>query len=118
MIRKENGTGYDMEVTFKYGDSEFKVDVEIPFDTFIEAVRRFTESRKSVGLDGTDTSIWNLLVEMEGLDFYADQEDFLDICREIYYKSSQFEDDLEEWVDDYEYDHEIGKYVPKKEEEK
>lgn len=115
MNRKRNGTGYDMTVVFKYEDKEFNVEVDIPFDIFIEAIRQYSAAVKDVVLDGTDTDIWNLFVEVDGLDYFAEQEYVLDSCREIYYKSYQYELDLEKWTDEYEYDHEIGKYAPEKE---
>ena len=99
-----------MEVTFKYGDEEFKEDVWIPYPIFIEAVRKFFD-QNMVGIDGTDNAIWNLLVDLDCLDKLEDNEDIQSYCKELYKGSSYEEEDYEEWKDEYEMLHNLGKYA-------
>lgn len=119
MARRKNETGYDIEVTFMYEKDPSTKSVEyidIPFDIFAEGIRMYG-SMKSVNLDGTDISLWNLMVELRALDIIAEDKDFLDYCKELYLKSHYYEDDYEDWKDDYEYMHDLGEYAPKPEEE-
>ena len=107
---KKNRVNMFMEVTFKYGDEEFRDDVYIPFPILIEAVRKYCDS-KLVGLDGTDNAIWNLLVDLKCIDELEYNEDIIEICKELY-KGSEFEEeDYEEWKDNYEFDHNLGAYA-------
>lgn len=99
-----------MDVTFKYGDKEFTTDVYIPFTIFIEAVRSYCESRM-VTMDGTDTAIWNLLVDFNCLSELEDNSDILSKCRELYKGSAYEEEDYEEWKDEYEFDNNLGSYA-------
>lgn len=99
-----------MDVTFKYGDKEEQTSVWIPFTVFINAVRKFADF-SSVNLDGTDTAIWNFLVDLDCLDTLEDNENIMEYCRELYKGTSFEEEDYEEWKDDYEFDHNLGQYA-------
>lgn len=110
---RENRIRMLMEVEFTYGDFKDKVDVWVPFPVFINAVRDYCDIR-SVTLDGTDTSIWNLLVDLECVNKFEDDEDFVKKCVELY-KGTEFEEeDYEMWKDEYEFDHNLGKYAEEK----
>ena len=110
---KKNRVSMFMEVTFKYGDKEFKEDVYIPFPIFIEAVRKLFGSNM-VSLDGTDNAIWNILVDLECLDNLENNEYIQEYCKELY-KGSEFEEeDYEEWKENYEFDNNLGKYAEEK----
>jgi hypothetical protein len=107
---KKDRTGYDLEVEFEYDGKKEKVLVDIPFPIFIEAVRDYCMGR-SVNMDGTDNAVWNLLIDFDCLDMFEDDKDFIEKCKELY-KGSRFEEeDYEEWKDDYEFDHNLGKYA-------
>jgi len=108
-FRKKNGTSYYMYLNFKYGDKEFKVEIDIPFDILVEAIRQYSEAIKDVVLDGTDRAIWNLFSELDALEQLAEEEYVLNRCKELYLKSRYYEDDLEEWTEEYEYDNDIKK---------
>ena len=104
-----------LDVKFKYpGDEEeHEESVWMPFPIFIEAVRKFFDS-KLVGLDGTDNAIWNILVDLDCLDKLEDNEDIQEYCRELY-KGTQFEEeDYEDWKDEYEMLHNLGEYAEEK----
>lgn len=109
-MRKSNRVSMLMEVTFKYGDEEFKEEVWIPFPIFVEAVRKLFDS-KLVSLDGTDNAIWNLLVDLDCLDTLEDNSDIQEYCKELYKGSAFEEEDYLEWKDEYEMDHNLGEYA-------
>lgn len=107
---RKNRVNMFMEVTFNYGDESFKEEVYIPFPIFIEAVRKFFDSRM-VTLDGTDNAIWNMLVDLDCLDSLEDNEDIQKYCKEFYAGSEFEEEDYADWKDDYEMDHGLGEYA-------
>ena len=115
--RRKDTSGYDMELVFKYGDKEFRVSVDIPFTIFMEALRQYCYGHFVINLDGTDSAVWNFLVEFDAIEKIAYNNDFIEMCKELYLESSFYEDDYEQWKDDYESDHELGDYAPKKDEE-
>lgn len=109
---KKNRVRMFMTVEFKYPGTEevVKEDVYIPFPIFIEAVRKFFDS-KLVGIDGTDNAIWNILVDLGCLDNLEDNEDIQEYCKEAY-KGSEFEEeDFEDFKDEYEMLHNLGEYA-------
>lgn len=102
-------------VDFSSGNYQEKnVSVWLPTEVFIQALREYFDDGL-VTLDGTDTAIFNRFGELELIDKILDNDDFIDVCKEVYKESKYYEEDLEEWVDDYEFDHNLGRY---KEEEK
>lgn len=107
-----------MTVTFKYKDDneEHEESVWIPYPIFMDAIRKYFESNM-VTLDGTDTAIWNMLVELDCLDFLEDNETVMEYCRELYKGSVYEEEDYEAWVDEYEMLHDLGEYAPKVDED-
>lgn len=112
---KKDRTNYDIEVEFTHPETGETVStfVYIPFEIFVETVRKYCEIKKDVVLDGTDVDIWNLFVEIDGaFDTFMYDDDFVDICREKYDNSYYKEEDFEEWKDEYDFDHEIGEYTP------
>lgn len=119
-MRKNNRTGFDMEVEFTHpetGETETSY-VDIPFTIFIESLREFCEIRKEVVLDGTDTDVWNLFADIDGaLEHFVDDEDFIEMCKEKYMNSYEYEEDFDDWKDDYDFEHDIGEYAPKDDED-
>jgi hypothetical protein len=122
MLRRKNATGFDIDVEFKFKDKVFTELVDIPFDIFVEAFRQYSSGYKDVNIDGTDTRIWNLLIDLGATETLAEQENFLSIAKELYLKSSYYEEDLEKWTedmqDDFDFENKLGKYTPEKEEGK
>lgn len=94
-MRKDR-TSNLMEVEFELNGKKDTVDVWIPFDIYVEAIRKLCDY-KMVGIDGTDNSIWNLFVELGCIDDFADNDDFIDICKDLYKGTSYEEDDYDEW---------------------
>lgn len=107
---RDNRTKMMMEVSFEYGGESFKEDVWVPFPIFVEAVRRLFDMN-SVTLDGTDRSIWNLLVELNLIYELEDRREFIDLCRELYSGSAYEEEDYAEWRDEHEAEYGLGKYA-------
>lgn len=102
------------DVPFKYGDVEIKDSIWVPFEVFVEAIRQYFDDGL-VTIDGTDNAIWNRFVDLEMIDKFEDNEDFMDVVKQVYMESSYYEEDLEDVIDDYEYDHDLGKYASKDE---
>lgn len=74
----ENNSGYSLDYNFSYkGYSENYFSYDIPFDVFCNAIRNFFDIQ-SINLDGTDTSVWNAMVELDALDeIFSSQEEWL-----------------------------------------
>ena len=103
---RNDRTGYYLTTTFKNSKTgeQFKTEVEIPFDIFTEAIRKYCNDIYDVSLDGTDTKIWNLFDQFDnGLDYFNENDNFKDICVELYDKSSTKEADEFEIMDDYDF---------------
>jgi hypothetical protein len=117
MIRKKNATGFDINVEFKFKDKVFTETVDIPFEVFVEAFRQYSDY-KDVKIDGKDTRVWNLLIDLGAVETLAEQKNFLAIAKELYLKSSYYEEDLEKWTeemqDDYDFENKSGRYAPEK----
>jgi hypothetical protein len=117
MIRKKNATGFDIEVEFKFKDKVLTEFIDIPFEVFVEAFRQYSNYR-DVTIDGKDTRVWNLLIDLGVIEKLAEEENFLSIAKELYLKSSYYEEDLEKWTeemqDDYDFENKSGKYAPEK----
>lgn len=118
MSRYKDRTNYSMYVTFTHPETGYSEEemVWIPFDIFVEGIRHYCEFA-DVGIDGTDKNIWNLMVDLECLDRFEDDENFIEFCKEKYLDSYYFEEDLDYWIDDYEFDNNLGRYKEEPEEE-
>ena len=111
---KKDRTNVSMDVEFSYPGREDSTETEsvyVPFDILMQAIRKFFDFRL-VTLDGTDTNVWNALVDL-GFDFdeLEDNEDVINYCRELYKGSSYEEEDFEYWKDDYELMNNLGAYA-------
>ena len=113
---KKNRVDMFMEVTFEYNGEKFDTSVYIPFPICIEAFRRLCDNGL-VTVDGTDNAIWNLLVDLGCLYELENNEDFQELCKELYKGSIFEEEDYEEWKDEYEMDHNLGEYAINDEED-
>ena len=111
---RDNRTPYEMTVTFVHPETREsqKVDVYIPFDVFVESVVEYMDRYKMVTIDGTNTDVWNMFIELneDVFDDLVEDENFIEICYKKYKESSEIDDDFDEWVDDYEFEHNMGKY--------
>lgn len=91
-----------------------------PFECITEAIRIYCERFYDMVIDATDKNIWNLFISNSGLDGWehllADDQ-YIEILGELYLDSSAYEDDFERWVDDYNYDHNLGEYAEEEDEE-
>lgn len=102
-MAKKNGSGFEVEYKdFKYkGYHEDYFFYEIPFEKFCDGIRKYFDDRL-VTLDGTNTAIWNTLVEFgeDALDTIFDElEDwFKEECKEDAYE--EFKDYVDYFVDD------------------
>jgi len=94
-----------------YEDKKVEEDVYIPTTIFCEAFRKWAD-QKMVNVDSTDTGIFNFISDLKAFDTLEDDDDFIELCKELYYKSHYFEDDKDEFIDDYEALHELGAYAP------
>ena len=111
---RENRTNFEMDVTFVHPETREsqKVSVDIPFDVFVESVVEYMDRYKDVKIDGTNTDVWNMFYSLNDyiFDNLVDDEDFIAICYKRYKQSSYIDDDFDDWVDDYEYENNMGKY--------
>jgi hypothetical protein len=113
-FKRKNGTQIYINVDFEFMGKKFSEDINLPFDIFIESFRYYSDY-KDVKIDGRDSKIWNLLVDLDVIDKLEDNKNFLDICKELYLESPYFEEDFEEWEeerqDDYDFENKKGKYA-------
>lgn len=92
-----------MDVGFEDGDRRESVSVWIPFETFIAAVRKYFDARL-VTIDGTDSAIWNSLVDCEAVGNLMDNDEILGFCEDLY-KGTRYEDeDYSDWLSDIEWE--------------
>lgn len=97
-MSKKNETGYTLDYDdFEYrGYKERYYMYDVPFDDLMAAIREYFDNQL-ITLDGTDTSVFNALAELECIDNIFDaMEDWLhDRCKEDAYE------EFKEWVDYY-----------------
>ncbi len=95
---KEDKTRFSlMYEGFEYkGYSENYYDYDIPFDTFIEGIRKYFDNQM-INLDGKDNDIWNAFVDLDCLDniFEAMEDWFHEYCKEDAFE--EFKEYVEEW---------------------
>ena len=95
---KKNETGYTLDYPdFEYrGYKEKYYMYDVPFDALMKAIRTYFDNQL-INMDGTDTSVWNALAELDAIDKIFDtMEDWLmDYCREDAYQ------EFKDWVDYY-----------------
>lgn len=96
-------TGYYMDVTFEHDGKQVKDLVEIPYEVFIDGVKKLFET-KHVTIGGADNAIWNLLHELDILDSIGESPKFAVICRDIF-TSDKYKDKFDafyaKWVEDW-----------------
>ena len=92
-------TGYYISYDFEYkGHHDDSWMHELTFEELMKAVRKYFDIR-SVTLDGTDTAVWNALIDID--ENFADNivdemEDWLtETCR------TSAKEEFEDWVDWY-----------------
>lgn len=111
--RYDDRTEYTMEVTFIYSNGESEVcEVYIPYTTFSKALKDWAYDNFNVAISGeSESDIFNFFKAI-GFDFDKLLEDngFLDYCYSYYEDTPSQEADYEVWMDDFEYDNNLGKY--------
>jgi hypothetical protein len=116
--RDKGGTGVDIKVEFEFMGKKHNEEIDLPYEIYVEGFIIFADY-KEVTIDGRDNKIWNLLVDLDAIENLERNEDFLNICKELYLSSNYFETDQEEWreemQDEYEFKTKTGNY--KEEEE-
>ena len=117
-MNNSDRTNFIMYWNFTHPETGYTSEesVYIPFEIFVEAIRKYCEF-SDVVLDGTDRNIWNLMVDLGCLDKFEDDEQFIEYCKELYKDSFYYEEDFDSWVDDYEFENSIGRYKEEEEEE-
>lgn len=88
-----------MDVEFEKDGRKDSVSVWIPFDTFMGAVRKYFDARL-VTLDGTDSAVWNALVDCDAVGGLMDNDEILSICADNYKGTKYEEEDYSDWLDD------------------
>ena len=101
---KNDRMNYLMEYSFELPNGkEVSTQVWIPTEIFCEAIRKFIPQHYVLDFDGSDSDIINFFADIEGaFDRFGYDEDFLDVCRELYSNSYYYEEDLEEVVEEME----------------
>lgn len=90
-----NYTFIDPKTGKKYDDL-----VYIPTEIFCTAIRKFVDYYYDVTLDGRDKDILSFLSAFEdGTEYFADNDDFIELCKELYKDSSYYDDDLDEVIE-------------------
>lgn len=113
-------SGYMIEVEFSNPRTKntYETYVYLDFDLLMNTFVEWCEQYKDVRLDGTNTDVYNLLNEgdRDMIEYFMDNEDTLmDMLKEAYMDSGDYEVDYEEWLeddnDDYDWKHQIGVYA-------
>jgi hypothetical protein len=91
-----------MDVEFENDGKKETVSVWVPFETFMTAVRKYFDVRL-VTVDGTDSAIWNSLVDCEAIEGLLDNDEILGICADVYKGTKYEEADYSDWLEDLEW---------------
>lgn len=102
-------TDYTMNVDFKYpgDDNTYEVIVNIPVSIFCEVFKSWFLSARSLLIEGTDGSIQELASSLCDIEDIVSDDYFWESCKDLYFKSSAYEEDYKEWKEEYEYDNDI-----------
>ena len=114
---KDAITTITFNFTNKYTNESIQFEYEVPFEVVVEAVKLYFDYEYDVVLKGTDTDIWNMLVDFNDkydIDIVEDikdnqkvkeflentlkedaQEKFDELCEEEY-QDEHMDDDFEE----------------------
>ena len=95
----KNKSGYDVDYKFEYRGMEERYYYDIPFETFVEAIRAYFDSQM-VTIDGKDNDVWNVCASLEILDdIYDAMEDWLkERCEKDAYE--EYKDYIEWYYED------------------
>ena len=107
-------TDYEMKVVFEHPETGEKEEVEvyIPDDVFYEAFVNYAHNFLDVDIDARTKDIIYMLAILEAnFDEIADSEPFLELCKERYEESPAKDEDFENWVEDYNFEHSLGDYA-------
>jgi hypothetical protein len=103
MADNKNKTNYYMTFIFDYKGEKQYYDWNMSFAAVCKAIRLYCES-ESVGLDGTDGAIWNLIVADLNADIDNSVLDKESIRDQIF---KEFNSDImSDFEDEWNYDHE------------
>lgn len=94
MNKPKNRTSTEIEVKLNINGKEQEEFVYVPFPIFIDAIRKMFDS-SLITLDGKDNDIWNIFVDLGAIDNFSDNDEFINICKEMYSGSKYEEEDIE-----------------------
>lgn len=83
-----NAITAEFEFKNKITEEDVRFEYEVPFETFIEAVKEYFDVHYEVTLDGRDNKIWNMLVDLgemvdeDIIQEFIDNEDIQESLRE------------------------------------
>jgi hypothetical protein len=98
----KNKTNYYMTFQFDYEGEKQTYDWNMSFKAVCQAIRIFCK-KDSADIEATDGALWNLIV----VDLKADLEDILEDPVVVSEIQKQFQADImEEFKDEWDYDHE------------
>ena len=104
-MSNKDRTNISMTVRFSDLDSGWEpedVDVYVPFEVFMAALRDYFSAR-TVNLDGTDSAIWNALMDIRAdVDGLEDDEEFINLCKKHYAGTRYEADDRAYWIEEHE----------------
>ena len=98
----------EVEFTHPTTKETVKEDVYLPYDIYNEALEKFIDRKFDIIVDGKSSDIIHMLNFFDA-DFWNMEHDdiFLEICAELYNESYYKEEDYEDWLEDYNYLHDI-----------
>lgn len=110
---KDNRTDYSIYVEFTHPETKEKetVSVYVPFEVYVKSIVEYCDKYKSVVIDAKDTDVYNLFSELDCLYAFESDENFVNICYENYFNSSEVEEDFDEWIDNYNFLNNLGEYA-------
>lgn len=100
---------YTVDYQFTYPGKQEKewFSYKIPFEMIVEGIRRYFVKKYDVELDGTDTDIWNMIIDISPK--YGDEDEYSELLDDImdfneeYFKETLRDDAYEAYKDEYEY---------------
>lgn len=92
-----------------YTEKKERESVFLPVDIYNKVLPEYLKQFgiSIVNVDEFQNLFDDIELEIKSLE---DSSSFTDKCKEEYYKSKYFEEDKKEFIDDYEYLHDLGKY--------
>lgn len=119
----EKRSGINIQVKMKSPDKynvEENIHIDLPWDIISESLEEYFNYKYDV--DARGKNIWNMLVYLEQLsgcsnliDSLIDDDEFNELVLDKYLESSAYEEDYEDWledvIDNYNWEHKLGDYA-------